>query len=75
MNRFMVYGHYTDPYTGKIHRIDRVVSIGSKLAAAKWAKQSFHKAFVGFVDDVTEAEAKGVDEVLAAKTIVKMLKR
>jgi hypothetical protein len=50
-----------------------VVSIRSKLAAAKWAKQSFHKAFVSLVVDVTEAEAKGVDEVLAAKTIVKML--
>jgi hypothetical protein len=48
----MVYGHYTEPYTWKLARIDREVSIRSKEAAVKWAKQTFHRAFVTGVVEI-----------------------
>lgn len=52
MRNFMVYGHYTEPYTWKLVRIDREVSIRSKEAAVKWAKQTFHRAFVTGVVEI-----------------------
>lgn len=55
MRKFMVYGHYTEPYTWKLARIDTDVSIRSKEAAVKWAKQTFHRAFVANVVEIKPA--------------------
>lgn len=36
---------YIDPYTWEVEETERIISICSKEAALKWAKQSYYKAF------------------------------
>lgn len=56
MGTFRVQGHYVKPYTWQLIRLDREVTIRSKEAAAKWAKQTFYKAFVSAVTEVKAQE-------------------
>jgi len=48
--RVRLIGHYTDPYTWELVRINKVISIRSVEAAKIWAKQTYWKCRINIAE-------------------------
>ena len=46
VKKYRVTGHYVNPYTYEVKRLDVTIGIGSKAAAIKNAKSSYFRAHV-----------------------------